>query len=282
VIWNNALSHKVTERTRELEERQQQLVQADKLASLGILTSGVAHEINTPTGIILMNLPVLQEAWRDARTILDDYCATHGDFAFGGLSYTRLHSEIPMMFADMTDSARRIRQIVNDLKAYARQEAPGAISELDLNDVIQNAIRLADVSLRKATHHLQINLAPDLPRVHGNAQRLTQVALNLIVNACQALESPEKAIAVSTSYDPASNRIAFIVSDEGVGIQIEDMARLTDPFFTTKRESGGTGLGLSVSLGIVREHGGELTFASEPGRPTLVTVTLPALKRGAR
>lgn len=275
VIWNTALKRRVAERTRELEERQQQLIQADKLASLGILTSGVAHEINTPNGIILMNLPVLQEAWEDASAILDQHLRDHGDFPFGGLSYSRLREEFPAMLADMADGARRIRQIVNDLKAYARQEEPGGLVELDLNEVIKNAVRLADVSLRKATDRLKIDYAENLPPIPGNPQRLTQVAVNLIVNACQAIDRPDKAIEIATHHDRATGYVVFTVSDEGAGILPEHLPRLTDPFFTTKREAGGTGLGLSVSLSIVREHGGDLAFTSEPGRRTTVTVTLP-------
>lgn len=274
-IWNTALKRKVAERTQELEDRQQQLIQADKLASLGILTSGVAHEINTPNGIILMNLPVLMEAWEDASVILDRHLEEHGDFPFGGLSYSRLRQEFPAMLADMADGARRIRQIVNDLKAYARPEEPGGAVELNLNAVIGNAVRLADVSIRKATTRSRMEYAPDLPAILGNPQRLTQVAVNLIVNACQALDRPDKAIEITTRYDRLTGNVVFTVSDEGTGILPEHLPRLTDPFFTTKRESGGTGLGLSVSLNIIREHGGDLTFTSEPGRGTTVTVTLP-------
>jgi two-component system, NtrC family, sensor kinase len=275
VIWNTALKRKVAKRTRELEERQQQLIQADKLASLGILTSGVAHEINTPNGIILMNLPVLTEAWEDAKDILDRHMKEHGDFPFGGLTYRRLSAEFPTMLADMADGARRIRQIVNDLKAYARPEEPGGAVELDLNEVIRNAARLADVSLRKATTRLWMDYASDLPPILGNPQRLTQVAVNLIVNACQALDSPDKGIGVSTRHDKMTGHAVFTVVDEGTGILPEHLPRLTDPFFTTKRETGGTGLGLSVSLSIIREHGGDLKFESDPGRNTTATVTLP-------
>jgi two-component system, NtrC family, sensor kinase len=279
VIWNTALKRKVAQRTRELEERQQQIIQADKLASLGILTSGVAHEINTPNGIILMNLPVLTEAWEDAVAILDSHYEAHGDFPFGGLSYRRLRYEIPAMLADMTDGARRIRQIVNDLKAYARKEEPAGAVELDLNVVIRNAVRLADVTIRKATALFRTSYATDLPPILGNPQRLTQVALNLIVNACQALDSHDLVIEVSTRYDQLTGYAVFAVRDEGTGILVEHLPRLTDPFFTTKRESGGTGLGLSVSLSIVREHSGDLAFESVAGRGTTVTVTLPTTRK---
>jgi len=276
IFWNNALKRKVRERTHELEERQQQLIQADRLASLGILTSGVAHEVNTPNGIILMNLPVLTEAWQDAVPIFDQHCREHGDFAFGGLTYLRLREEIPAMLADMADGARRIRQIVDDLKSYARHEPSGGeMVAYDLNEVVKNALRLADSSIRKATDHFRVDCAADLPPGLGHPQRLTQVAVNLIVNACQALDSPAKGIAITTRYDEAGQRLQLVVSDEGVGIPPEHLSRLTDPFFTTKRESGGTGLGLSVSLSIVSEHGGEMTFASRPGEGTTVTVTLP-------
>ena len=140
---------------------------------------------------------------------------------------------------------------------------------------MQAALRLTDGALRKATRRLEVRCAEGLPPARGDAQRIEQVVVNLLLNACQALPDPGRGLAVSTGWDPARRVVRLVVADQGQGIQPEHLPRLTDPFFTTKRDSGGTGLGLSVSAGIVREHGGTLEFASTPGAGTTVTVSLP-------
>jgi polar amino acid transport system substrate-binding protein len=114
-----------------------------------------------------------------------------------------------------------------------------------------------------------------LPTIRGNAQRIEQVVINLILNACQAFDDPEKGIALATRYDHDKGLVICTCRDEGEGIAPEHLPRLTDPFFTTKREQGGTGLGLSVSATIVQQHGGTLEFNSSPGQGTTATLSLP-------
>ena len=111
--------------------------------------------------------------------------------------------------------------------------------------------------------------------MRGNAQRIEQVVVNLLLNACEALPDPERAVRVATEHDRDAGVVRIAVRDEGVGIPPEHLARLTDPFFTTKRDQGGTGLGLSVSAAIVKEHGGTLEFRSPPGAGTTVVLSLP-------
>jgi polar amino acid transport system substrate-binding protein len=142
---------------------------------------------------------------------------------------------------------------------------------------VRAAVRLVDPSIQKATHRFELSLAPGLPRVRGNAQRIEQVVVNLVLNACQALPDPSRAVRVSTRRTPDAAGVQLLVEDEGIGIPPEHLSRLTDPFFTTKRDSGGTGLGLSVSAGIVKEHGGTLEFRSSQGAGTTVVLTFPAL-----
>ncbi|HEY5512648.1 MAG TPA: HAMP domain-containing sensor histidine kinase, partial [Geomonas sp.] len=114
-----------------------------------------------------------------------------------------------------------------------------------------------------------------IPLIRGSAQRIEQVVVNLVMNACQALPGPDRAIELATFVVPGENAVVLEVRDQGTGISPEHMPHLSDPFFTTKRESGGTGLGLSVSQGIVKEHGGSLTFSSAPGAGTTARLTLP-------
>jgi polar amino acid transport system substrate-binding protein len=168
-----------------------------------------------------------------------------------------------------------VSRIVEDLKDFARQGDPDLRDGVALNDVLQATVRLARNHLEKSTARFELDCAPGLPPIRGNPQRIEQVLVNLLVNSCQALPDRERAIRVRTFLDAPARAVCVEVADEGVGIAPEHLPRLTDPFFTTKRESGGTGLGLAVSAGIVKEHGGALTFSSEPGRGTVARLSLP-------
>jgi polar amino acid transport system substrate-binding protein len=289
-LWSRTLHRQVALRTadltREVADRkhaeeelrlnQQQLVQADKMAALGVLVSGVAHEINNPTGLILLDLPLLKRAHRDTAAILEEHYHDEGDFPLAGIPYSEMKHEIPRMLDEMQEGAQRIKRIVNDLKDFARRDDAGDKILLDLNEVVRTALRLVEPTIRRSTDDCRTDFARELPPVLGNAQRIEQVVVNLVLNACQALPHMEKGITVSTRYNRSTGNVILVVRDEGSGIAPEHLSRLTDPFFTTKRDSGGTGLGLSVSAGIVKEHGGEISFASAPGSGTTVTLSLPA------
>lgn len=272
------LTREIAERTaaeQELRRNQQQLVQADKMAALGILVSGVAHEINNPNGLILLNMPILKDVCNDALEQLEQHCPDQEALQLGGLGYGRVKQELPLMLEEMQDGARRIKRIVDDLKDFARQDDAALMEPLDLNQVTQAAVRLVDRSLRGATNRFEAAYDESLPLIRGSSQRIEQVLVNLLLNACQALTDQQRGIYLRTFSDPDHQRVGVSVRDEGCGIAPEHLDRLTDPFFTTKRETGGTGLGLSVSAGIVKEHGGSLHFSSPPGHGTTVTVLLP-------
>ena len=290
VVWSRTLQKQVAQRTRDLarevaekqraleESRlhQDQLVQADKMASLGILVAGVAHEINNPNGLILLNLPLFEETFRRSLPILEEHFREHGDFSLGRHRYSRLRDEIPLMLAETQDAAKRIKRIVTELKDFSRRDTAELTEAIDLNVVVQAAVRLVDNAIVKSSHRLSASYGEELPPIRGSSQRVEQVVVNLLLNALQALEGKGKQIAVATSFESGRGVVLLTVRDEGRGIAAEDLPRLTDPFFTTKREEGGTGLGLSVSAGIVKEHGGSLSFGSQPGQGTTVTLALPA------
>jgi signal transduction histidine kinase len=272
------LTREIAERIaaeQELRRNQQQLVQADKMAALGVLVSGVAHEINNPNGLILLNMPILKDVCSDALELLDLRYPDQEQIRLGGLAYNRIRVELPLMLDEMQDGARRIKRIVEDLKDFARQDDAALMETLELNHVAQAAVRLVDRSLRTATNRFETDYIERLPKVRGNRQRIEQVLVNLLLNACQALTDQNRGIFLRTFVDDTNHMVGVSVRDEGCGIAPEHLDRLTDPFFTTKRESGGTGLGLSVSAGIVKEHGGSLVFSSPPGQGTTVTLLLP-------
>ncbi len=291
VLWSRSLRRQVAARTaslaREVAERrramellkdnQAQLVQADKMAALGVLVSGVAHEVNNPNATILLNLPVVRDVLLDARELLEERYRAEGDFMLGGLRYSQMREELPGMLDEMLEGARRIKRIVEDLKDFARREDAPRHEPVELNDIVRTAARLLDARIRKATRRFELALADALPRVLGNRQRIEQVVVNLVLNACEALPDSGHAIRVSTRHDREAGVVRLVVEDEGVGIPPEHLPRITDPFFTTRRETGGTGLGLSVSASIVKEHGGTLEFRSLPAGGTAVVMSLPVL-----
>jgi polar amino acid transport system substrate-binding protein len=293
VIWSRALQKRVAQRTEELalevyekknalEElklHQDKLIQADKMASLGILVAGVAHEINNPNGLILLNMPILKEVYQDAEAVLETRYQDQGDFTLGGLPYSRMRNEVPCMLDEMQEAATRIKRIVEELKDFARQDNAAFTDLFNINSVAMAAIRLIDSSIRTSTSRFKASFTADLPMIQGNAQRIEQVLVNLLLNACQALSDSEQAVTLTTLYDPESQTITVSVADEGTGIAAKHLPHLTDPFFTTKRETGGTGLGLSVSAGIVKEHNGTIIFDSVAGEGTTVTLTLPCSRR---
>ena len=147
--------------------------------------------------------------------------------------------------------------------------------QVDLNNVVSKAVGLTGNLIKKSTRRFTLACRPNLPTFLGNAQRIEQVVINLIVNACQALPDMDRAITVSTGFDPDPKQIVFEVQDEGQGIDPMVLKRITDPFFTTRREKGGTGLGLAISERIVLDHGGRMTFESTPGQGTIVRLTFP-------
>jgi len=278
IVWNRSLAKQVVRRTKRLEWQQRQLVQADKMSSLGILVSGVAHEINNPTSLLLLNLPVLKESFDDMEEILEHHFQTHGDFELAGLNYSRIKKDIPPMLDEMLEGANHIRRIVNDLRDFARQEPQALLDNVNLNQVVAAAIRLTERTIRSSTQHFSVEYSGNIQTFRGNSQKLQQVMINLIVNACQALDNDRQSIAITVQCYSDDSVLKITVCDEGCGISTENLPRLTDPFFTTKRKEGGTGLGLSISANIVEEHNGQLVFQSNVGYGTRIELIIPFKK----
>ena len=236
----------ITERS-ELEAR---LVQADKLSSIGMLAAGVAHEVNTPLAVISTYAQML------ARQVSEDD------------QKTRLLEKI-------AKQTFRASEIVNSLLNFSRTSKSDH-DDVDLNRVISDTISLVGHQLEKAGVRTQLDLASGLPAVKGNANKLQQVFLNLVLNARDAMEGGGK-LAVRSWADGDTVRVD--VSDTGQGIAPEHLARIYDPFFTTKQGRKGTGLGLSVTYGIVQEHGGSIEVESQPGAGTLFHLEFPLARK---
>jgi len=236
---------------RELAHRQEVLVQSHKLSAVGTLTSGVAHELNNPINNITLTAEMLKE----------DYL-TLGD------------AERLDMVNDLVDQAARAQKIVRNLLDFAR-ESEITTEKLDLGEVLRGATSLAANQIRVSGAKIALELAPNLPAIHGDRQSLIQVFVNLLLNALDAVGKGGRVlIAASSEHGPG--RVLVSVTDDGPGIPAHILPNIFDPFFTTKPRGKGTGLGLSVSLGIVRQHGGDIRVESKQGSGTTFTVVLPA------
>jgi len=265
----------------QARQQRQQLIQLDKMVALGTLVSGVAHEINNPNNFIMLNAPLLLESWKDIMPILDEYYQENGDFIVGGLQYSEMRENIPLLFTGILEGAKRIKSIVESLKGFARVDTHDLDQSVDMNAVVKSAVTLISNQIRKTTDSFFVEYDADLPCLTGNFQRLEQVIVNLVQNACEALQEKGEGISVVTHYDEGQRSVVVEVRDEGLGIPPEKIEKIVDPFYTTRRQAGGTGLGLSVSSGIVKSHGGTLSFTSTRSRGTTARVTIP-IKGGAR
>jgi PAS domain S-box-containing protein len=242
----------VIEDLTEKKRLEAQILLADRMASVGTLAAGVAHEINNPLSFIVPNL----------------------DFAIDELGKSGIDGEILRALSEARDGSLRVREIVRDLHAFSRAES-SVVQLLDVRSVLQSAIGLAQNEIR---HRARIEVdVGEVPLVAGTERRLVQVLVNLLLNAAQAIpEDRSEGHAVRVSVGTASDGRACVeVSDTGAGIAPEIQKRIFDPFFTTKPIGVGTGLGLSVCHGIVNALGGEIQVESEPGKGSTFRVLLP-------
>jgi len=246
-------------RVRDLEQR---LVHADKLACIGQMSAGIAHEVNNPVAYVLANLTSLTDLLDD----LED--ANLGEAAKQALSGAR------EIVTDCAGGMERIRRVVSDLKVFSRVEYDH-IEQVDLNQVVESACQLAGNEVR---HRARLVIeAGDVPRVLGDASKLTQVIVNLLINAAQAIESGDASrhrITVATRLDQGD--VVLSVTDTGSGIAPELLPRIFEPFVTTKPRDRGTGLGLWLVNEIVRLHEGQISVQSQLGQGTSFEVRMPA------
>jgi PAS domain S-box-containing protein len=281
-IGFRGITRDVTEKEAAEEERlmlENQLHQAQKMAALGTLVAGVAHEINNPNNFITINAPMINKAWLSIIPVLEAYYDLNGDFSVGGLPYTTMRERMPQLLAGISEGAGRIKKIVSDLKSFARPDSSLSFEPVDINSVVKSSLTLLSNLMKKSTNNFKIEYGRNIPKINGNHQQLEQVVINLLQNACLALPDKNKAICVSTIYREKSETILIKVRDQGVGIPSEFLPRIMDPFFTTKRSSGGTGLGLSVSFSIIEKHSGKLTVTSKEGKGTTFLVALPVKEK---
>jgi C4-dicarboxylate-specific signal transduction histidine kinase len=262
---------------KALKESQQQLQQAQKMEALGTLVAGVAHEINNPINLIMYNLPLIQKIWVDFLPVLIDQKKTVPDQKFGGFTYEFLEDNLPQLIADMDLAANRVAKIVSDLKNFSKQSNVAEKLALQVNTAVKNALRLAQTTIRKSGVQVELELGDDLPLMLGNLQSIEQIILNILINAIQAIDHQKGIIRIRSGFQKKNGRILVAISDNGCGVSAAIADKLFLPFVTDKQEVGGTGLGLSVTYGLVQAHGGDISFETRQGKGTTFTISLPTL-----
>jgi len=274
------LRDEIKERKRAQEEsrqQQQQLFQAHKMVALGTLVSGVAHEVSNPNNTMLLCTSALKKLCDDLLPVLDAYGEINCNLLVGNRPYTEVRKEIRELVDVTTRAAERIKNIVSDLKDFARKDDSNLLASVNINKIVKSAVTLLSSMIKKSTNHFSAEYDDNLPLVQGNTQRIDQVVVNLLTNACQALPNADRSIHVSTSHGKDPESVLVEIRDEGRGISRRDLCQITDPFFTTRHNSGGTGLGLSISQKIIDSHHGTLSFTSKLNQGTTATIMLPGL-----
>ena len=239
----------------ELKRLEEQLIQAEKLAAMGQMLAGVAHELNNPLTAILGVTELLRE-----REGFDDPAKRQLELT---------HRQ-----------ARRAARIVQNLLEFARPASPQK-KPLDVNSLVERTLQLHEHSLRRNNVVVDFKPQPDLPGVIGDGNQLIQIFLNLITNAEQAIREVRETGRIQIRLSQYAGKLLLTVQDDGVGIRPEALPRLFDPFYTTKRPGGGTGLGLSICLSIIKEHGGTIEAEALPAGGSAFTVYLPDRHHGA-
>jgi PAS domain S-box-containing protein len=246
---------------RKLKSTQAQLIQSAKMASVGQLAAGLAHEINNPLTGVLNNAQLIKMQIEQ------------------GVDSSIL--EFKEIIDVIEESALRCKNITKSLLDFSRA-SKASIQPLSINEAIENVVKLIEHELRLENITIQKELQASLPPVRGNFQLLQEVFMNIIVNARWAIQKKSKTeagfITIKTQYDAGEGRVNIFISDTGVGIPDEALNKIFDPFFTTKEIGEGTGLGLSVVYGIIKEHQGTIEVESQLGKGTTFKITLPVVK----
>ncbi|MBN1177777.1 MAG: PAS domain S-box protein [Anaerolineae bacterium] len=276
--YANHLEYLVETKVRELEMERAKVIQTAKLAAIGETATGVAHELNQPLAAILFEADYLSQVAEKKEHIFE--------------TLPNFWDELGATGRNLADDVARCRRIVDHLRAFGRVSEQH-VGEIDLNESIEGSFILTGARLRQHTIDVQVHLAPELPAIRADVNRLEQVFINLISNAEHALEVMErrvksgqierpgyrKVLEISTQVDGTD--VVATVRDNGCGISPEAQERIFEPFFTTKPAGEGTGLGLSISHGIVTEFGGEIVCASVENDGTTFTLRFPVATGGA-
>ena len=257
---------------------ERQLVQNEKLAALGLLVSGVAHEINNPNTFISFNIPILRDYLQELMPIIDGFAEQHPNLELCSMKYQEFREDLFKLVANMEHGSSRINAIVSDLKRFVRKRDKIQPRCIDLREVIEKAVNICHAEIRKKVKSFEVQISEEVPLILTDPEVVEQVLVNLLINAVQAADKDDSWIKLRVECERSRERYCVIeVVDNGCGMDGIIRAKIFDPFFTTKAASSGTGLGLPVCYTLVESLGGKIEVESDPGQGSTFRIVLPEM-----
>ena len=259
---------------------ERQLVHNEKMASLGLLISSVAHEINNPNSFIGFNIPILREYFEEILPIVDAYAETQPDLEIGNMAYADFRDDIAELLDNIEHGSRRISAFVSNLREFSRFESDVAEAWVDLRQVIDKVTAICRARLKSDVESFTVHVSEGLPRIWSDAGALEQIVLNLLINAAQAVEKQGSRVRLSAAVqDQWVDHAVIEVADNGCGMDEETRRKVFEPFFSTKSREEGAGLGLYVCQNLVERLRGRIEIDSAPGKGSTFRVILPDKER---
>lgn len=257
---------------------ERQLIQNEKMASLGVLISGIAHEINNPNNYISVNIPILRDYLNIVMPIVDEYAQQNPDMEIMYMSYAEFREDIFELIDNVQHGSRQINSIVRDLKVFSAVDKDKKNEKIDLKPMIEKVVSFCESKIRRSVKNFNVQMPENLPETPVESQLLEQILINLLINAAQAFDKPvseNSEINLSVSMDDVKeNQLTIDVSDNGCGMDEGTMEKIFDPFFTTKSSEEGTGLGMYIVHNLIEKMGGRIEVHSRLGQGSNFRVIL--------
>jgi signal transduction histidine kinase len=255
---------------------ERQLIQSEKMASLGIMVASVAHEINNPNNFVSFNIPILKDYIEELVPIIDKFATDCPELEFCHMPYREFREDIFRLMDNIMNGAARITSFVANLREFSQSDADRLKKYVDLKSVVEKVIAICGKKLKRSIKSIEMNISRDLPQIYTAPHAMEQVLINLLMNAAQAADKEDSRVILNISIGNAPREHLIVeIIDNGCGIDEKSKDRLFDPFYTTRLPSGGTGLGLYVCHNLIKGLGGRIEVESEPGAGSKFTVILP-------
>ncbi len=260
----------------EAKRLEQQLIQSEKMASLGVLVSSIAHEINNPNNFVSFNVPILRDYIQEILPITDDYAATESQFELCNMAYPEFRRDIFKLLDNIEHGSSRINSFVSNLREYSQIQERRPLNWIDLESIIEKVFAICRNKIEKSVKSFVKTLPEHPTKIYSNAHVLEQILINLLVNAARAADKTDSWIKLKVIINEDwAEHIIIEVSDNGSGMEEETRRKIFDPFFTTMSTADGTGLGLYICHNLIQGLGGRIEVESEPGKGSRFLVILP-------
>ncbi len=266
---------RITDITKE-KNLEKEMLQSEKLATLGLLVSSIAHELNNPNNFIIFNTPILKDYIKAILPLLEEQAVRYPHSEIMGMSYLDLHEDIVKLVDNIEHGAQRVNATISKLTGFARKRGGSDKKPVEPGEAIEKAVAICRGEIRKTVKEFEVHVEENLPTIMADAEAIEQVIINLLINASQASDKKDSWIRLTAFREKENGKHLNIeVADNGCGMDENTRNRLFVPFFTTKKDGMGTGIGLYIVESLVQEMGGEITVQSEPGTGSTFRISIP-------